>query len=141
MNIVPECFHYFQGFRYTNEIFHFFGCRFASSYRYTIEIWCRKRARLFSILFPRIGFADFVFCIFCLQLHIVRWPPPRFWHGAKRRGSWPQNLSYVLHFHVLMDSTVVSGRSCSKKVHFFFTPFSLFFSRTLGESCIFGSAL
>ena len=55
---------------------------------------------------------------------MVRWPPPRFWHGAKRRGSWPQNLSYVLHFHVLMDSRLASGRSCSKKVRFFFTPFS-----------------
>ena len=75
-------------------------------------------------MFPRIGFADFVFCIFCLQLHIVRWPPPRFWHGAKRRGYWPQNLSYVLHFHVLMDSRLASGRSGSKKVRFFFTPFS-----------------
>ena len=90
-------------------------------------------------MFPRIGFADFVFCIFCLQLHIVRWPPPRFWHGAKRRGYWPQNLSYVLHFHVLMDSRLASGRSGSKKVRFFLHRCSRKIGISTGIEVVFGA--
>ena len=35
-----------------------------------------------------------------------------------------RTYNYVLHFHVLMDSRLASGRSGSKKVHFFFTQFS-----------------
>ena len=78
-------------------------------------------------MFPRIGFADFVFCIFCLQLHIVRWPPPRFWHGAKRRGYWPQNIQLCFAFSCFDGLEVGIWTLLLKKCLFvFYSIFAIF---------------
>ena len=66
---------------------------------------------------------------FFSQFPSLRWPPPRFFGEANRRGFGPQNLNYFSHCRDFIQFRKVSGRSGSKKVHFF----SHRFSRKIGN--------
>ena len=71
----------------------------------------------------KLRFADFLAIIFFSQFPSLRWPRPRFFGEANRRGNGPQNLNYFSHCRDFTRFRKVSGRSGSKKVRFFFTPF------------------
>ena len=62
--------------------------------------------------------------IFFSQFPILRWPRPRFFGQANRRGFGPQNQSYVSHCRDFIQFRKVAGRSGSKKVRFFLHRFS-----------------
>ena len=52
-----------------------------------------------------------------------------------------RTYDYVLHFHVLMDSRLASGRSCSKKVRFFSHRFSRKIGLKTGIEIVLGTLL